>query len=162
MRVADRAGVVSPKGVYPHTHIKPRTYPPELVEQVRRLYVDQCMTIAEVQQAIGPGIKVQTMLRNHGIERRRPVARSQVGESNNNWRGDAARYAGLHRRVYAARGRASRCTQCDATSGPFEWANLTGRYEDLDDYAEMCSRCHKRYDATRRAETGRRTMPEGR
>ena len=42
----------------------------------------------------------------------------------------------------------------------FEWANLTGSYEDIDDYARMCCSCHRSYDAERRAFTGADTIPE--
>jgi hypothetical protein len=31
----------------------------------------------------------------------------------------------------------------------YEWANLTGDYEDVRDFASMCVRCHRRYDAAR-------------
>jgi hypothetical protein len=35
----------------------------------------------------------------------------------------------------------------------YEWANLTGDYDSLDDYAAMCARCH-RFDTAVRATLG--------
>ena len=48
---------------------------------------------------------------------------------------------------------------CAATEGRMEWANLTGEYQDVTDYARMCVSCHRKFDAARRALTGRRTSP---
>lgn len=39
------------------------------------------------------------------------------------------------------------------------WANLTGRYQDVNDYRRMCASCHGRFDAARRSATGRNTSP---
>jgi hypothetical protein len=76
------------------------------------------------------------------------------------WRGDAAKYQALHIRVEAARGKPQHCSECGATKpGRYEWANLTGDYADVNDYARMCVSCHRRYDAARRAATGERTSP---
>jgi hypothetical protein len=57
----------------------------------------------------------------------------------------------LHRRVAKARGRPAKCERCGATDSSlrYEWANLTGNYEDISDYERMCRTCHKRYDAGR-------------
>jgi hypothetical protein len=63
-----------------------------------------------------------------------------------------------HKRVMRARGSASThgCSQCwRADSGVrYEWANLTGNYADVEDYAPMCSKCHGAYDSMRRRLTG--------
>jgi hypothetical protein len=58
-------------------------------------------------------------------------------------------------RVGAARGRPSHCSICDTTSSEtkYEWANLTGNYQDVNDYARMCVTCHRRFDAARRKAT---------
>lgn len=39
----------------------------------------------------------------------------------------------------------------------FHWANLTGDYADVNDYARMCVPCHRRFDAERRKVTGQNT-----
>jgi hypothetical protein len=86
----------------------------------------------------------------------RPAARAkarahQTGERNPAWRGDGASYYALHQRVYRAMGTPSECSVCKTTNAKrFEWANLTGRYEDVKDYARMCTSCHRRYDNARK------------
>lgn len=151
-----------PKGVYPHTHIKPREYPVEVVELVRRMYLVDGMTVAEVQRELPAGFKAQRIIERHIPERRPAVKRNQAGAANDSWKGDAAGYAALHLRVATNRGKPSLCERCGTTEGRFEWANLSGNYQDTNDYARMCVTCHRRFDAARRATTGRRTMPTGR
>lgn len=138
----------------------PREYPADLVAQVRRLY-ESGLTRAEVQQAVGPGAKVETIMRRHGIDARRAIKRDQAGERNHMWRGDSANYQALHLRVDAARGKPAHCTRCDRRDAGtrYEWANLTGDYTDVDDYERMCVPCHRTFDADRRRRTGARTSP---
>ncbi len=144
----------------PGSGAKPRNYPPELVEKIRHLYVDCGMTVAEVQSQID-GAKVQNVMARHGIPTRPAVKRNQWGENNTHWRGDDACYSALHDRLYRMFGTPSLCDWCGRDEGRFEWANLTGHYADITDYARLCVTCHRRYDAKRRRETGRPTMGGG-
>jgi hypothetical protein len=69
----------------------------------------------------------------------------RVGAGTSNWRGDDACYASIHQRVYRTRGKASECIWgCIAER--YDWANLTGDYADIWDFAPMCKRCHQRFD----------------
>lgn len=138
---------------------KPRDYPTELVQKIRELY-ESGLTIAEVQAQVS-GCKVQNVMVRYGIPRRPAIKRDQAGAANHMWRGDAAGYQALHLRVAAERGKPSLCSWCGQTEGRFEWANISGRYEDTSDYERLCASCHRTYDARRRAATGRRTTPEG-
>ena len=155
-----------PKGVYDRTasNWKPKPkkdYPPELVARVRDLY-EAGHTMREVAELAGTSVKVlQRLMPRHGIERRSAVKRDQRGEKNHMWRGTGASYQALHRRVESVRGKPSRCACCDTTDpdASYEWANLSGDYEDINDYARLCVPCHRRLDARRRAATGRPTMP---
>lgn len=135
-----------------------REYAPELVAHLCGLY-EAGMTVAEVSAVAPAGVKVQLLLERHLPTRRSTAKRNQYGPANSTWRGDEAGYAALHLRVDAARGKPSRCDHCERTDGRFEWANLTGRYEDVDDYARLCVGCHRKFDAARRRLTGERTMP---
>ena len=137
---------------------KPREYPPEVVDEVCGLYLSG-MTVAEVQAATPSGYKVQRILERYLPERRRAIKRDQRGPLNPSWRGDEAGYQALHLRVESARGKPSECSQCGATEGRFEWANLTGNYQDINDFVRLCVPCHRQMDANRRAITGRRTSP---
>lgn len=137
---------------------KPREYPQNLVDHVRSMY-EAGHTIKEIQATV-KGTKVQNIIRRFGIDTRPAVKRNQYGENNDSWRGDDATYTAFHFRVQVARGRPQHCAACrDTSPGRYEWANLTGRYDDINDYQRMCVPCHRQFDAKRRNETGRRTSP---
>lgn len=126
---------------------KPKVYPTEMVERVRTLYASG-MTQDEVAAALGVSQKVvwKLMLR-HGIAARVAAKRDQRGPRNSSWKGDAVGYSALHLRVIAERGQPSKCEDCGATTAKrFEWANLTGHYEDVRDYKRLCCSCHHKMD----------------
>lgn len=68
-------------------------------------------------------------------------------------KGDSVGYDALHLRVVVARGKPQKCEECGETEGRMEWANLSGNYYDVNDYARLCVSCHKRLDHERRVET---------
>lgn len=142
----------------------PKQYPEELVRQVRDLY-ESGMTMEEVASSLATTSKVVWRLMDrHGISRRKAAKRNQTGERNHMWKGGDANYQALHLRVEAARGKPQRCSCCDTTDAGlrYEWANLSGNYEDVNDYARLCVSCHRRLDARRREQLGRPTSPRGR
>lgn len=157
-----------PKGIYDRTTSawRPRPkkeYDPALVKRVAELY-NAGHTIKEVAELTGVGAHViQRLMPRNGIARRPAAKRDQRGPRNHAWKGDAAKYAALHLRVESARGKPAICALCD-TDDPevrYEWANLTGEYENPQDYVRLCVTCHRRLDQRRRRILGRRTMPEG-
>ncbi len=141
-----------PKGIYTRRDGLPRgrplkQYPNELVERVRGLYLVG-HTQEEVGAIIGESQKViWNLMRRHGLTARVAAKREQRGRANHMWKGDAAKYAALHLRVETARGKPSLCEDCGATTAKrFEWANLTGRYDDVNDYRRLCCSCHHKMD----------------
>jgi transcriptional regulator with XRE-family HTH domain len=60
--------------------------------------------------------------------------------------------ATYHQRVAKTRGRPAWCEACGSFNPEcrYEWANQTGRYDDVWDYARLCKSCHVQYDARRR------------
>jgi len=60
-------------------------------------------------------------------------------------------YFKYHYRVRADRGRPNECSVCGITDPTiwYDWANLTGNYENIYDYSRMCRICHRAYDKTR-------------
>ncbi|MFJ3878016.1 hypothetical protein ACIPW5_11205 [Streptomyces sp. NPDC090077] len=155
-----------PKGIYDRAPSawkpKPKKdYDPALVEKVRELYAAG-HTMREIAELAGTTVKIlQRLMPRHGITRRTAAKRDQAGERNHMWRGGEAKYQALHLRVETARGKPQRCSCCDTDdpNGKYEWANLSGHYADIHDYARLCIPCHRRLDARRRAVTGQRTMP---
>ena len=128
---------------------RPREYPPEIVRLACELY-ESGMTVAEVRSVFPNGYRVQTILERHLPARRKSAKRDQAGVNNHAWRGDKAGYKALHLRVQQRRGKPSLCEKCGTTEGRFEWSNLTGHYEDTNDYWRLCVPCHRRFDAARR------------
>lgn len=140
---------------------KPREYPQGIIDIARELYLNGA-TIAEVNEKIGPGFKAEIIIRRY-VGARRAVPRDQSGAKNPLWKGADAGCQALHLRVAAARGTPNYCACCDATDSGlrYEWANLSGRYEDIRDYARMCVSCHRLLDANRRRVSGDFTSPKG-
>lgn len=128
---------------------------PIAAADVVRLY-QSGMTKAEVAAILNTSVKVvANRLRDAGVKCRRAVKRDQRGAKNASWRGNDATYAAFHHRVEAVRGTPCRCEHCGTTDAPrYEWANLTGHYADVNDFARLCVPCHRRYDAARRKATG--------
>ncbi len=59
----------------------------------------------------------------------------------------AKTYGAYHHKVRRLRGTPSLCEICGTTHAKkFEWANLTGHYDDINDYKRMCTSCHSRFD----------------
>lgn len=118
------------------------------VREVQRLY-ESGMTQTEVATALGTTQKViHGFMRRNGLTARVAAKRNQFGHNNSTWKGDAASYAALHYRIEWLKGKPSRCEVC-GTADPdlnYDWANLTGHYEDSNDYKRMCRSCHWKYD----------------
>lgn len=126
--------------------------PIEVVEEIRRLYTDELLTLAEVGQKIGISKRsVHRVMQAHDIPRRSCAKRNQSGPANPRWKGPSAGYNALHQRVEAARGKPKRCDRCGLgdPKARYEWANLTGRYDDVADFERMCVRCHRQFDNKR-------------
>lgn len=78
--------------------------------------------------------------------------KSRPREKNGRWKGEDASYWAKHRRVDRLRGKPKRCEWCglDDPERQYQWANLTGNYDDADDYVRLCVRCHRNYDVRHR------------
>lgn len=73
------------------------------------------------------------------------------GRDNPAWKGKGVGYISLHGWVKRYLGKADHCS-FDSThvSHHFEWANISGAYlRSLDDWAQLCIKCHRDYDMIR-------------
>lgn len=70
---------------------------------------------------------------------------AQLGKNNTRWKGEDAGYIAQHQRIYTVRGKAAACVW-GCQSNHYDWANLTGDYKDIWDFAAMCRECHSSYD----------------
>jgi hypothetical protein len=57
-------------------------------------------------------------------------------------------YFKFHYRVRKLKGSPHKCEACgtDSLTEFYEWANLTGDFENPDDYKRMCRKCHRKHD----------------
>lgn len=115
---------------------------------VRHMY-ENGMTQAEIADALSTSQRsVCLFMRRCGIQPRVAAKRDQSGEKNSSWKGELVKYKPAHNRVYAARGRPQRCEHCgkDDPAARYDWANLTGKYHDPNDYIRLCRSCHNKHD----------------
>ena len=127
---------------------KPKLYPLRLVQQIADMYGNGG-TQHEIAKALNLTQKVVfNVMRRHGIKARVAAKRDQTGERNTSWKGREAGKQAFHRRLYARHGKPCKCAKCGTTDAKhYDYANLTGHYEDLNDYAPMCRSCHWKYDS---------------
>jgi hypothetical protein len=94
---------------------------------------------------------IYNAMKRIGIKSRVPKKRNQWGDMNHSWKGVKANITNKHRRIYRAFGQPSKCDVCGTTesSKTYDWANLTGNYDDPLDYKRMCRSCHRNYDNNR-------------
>ena len=91
---------------------------------------------------------VWAAMRRWGIKSRIAAKRDQRGPKNHQWKGDKASYKAFHNRMTKQKGQPKQCEACGETSPrkSYDWANMTGRYEDPDDYRRLCRTCHWKLD----------------
>lgn len=137
--------------------------PVDFVE-LRRLY-SIGMTQSEIGEIMGFSQKlIWRACRDAEIKARKQAPRNQHGAFNNNWKGNSVGYSAFHYRLVATKGRPHKCERC-GTNDPgkhYDWANLTGKYDDPSDYQRMCRSCHFKYDDMNRnfkGATGARPAP---
>lgn len=117
-------------------------------DEAKRLY-ELGMTHKEVGKILGfADTSIGYLFKKNGYKSRPRKPRSCKGSSNNNWKEKGVKYSALHHRVWSAKGKPKRCDVCgiDKPNIIYEWANLTGKYDDVNDYKRMCHSCHCKYD----------------
>ena len=86
-------------------------------------------------------------MRDLKVKSRIPKNNNQCGENNASWKGNKAGYSALHYRVCKTRGNPQKCEECGTTKKTrYQWANLTGKYDDVMDYKRLCQSCHAKFD----------------
>ncbi len=106
-------------------------------------------TQAECAEILGVSKKVIfNALKRLGVKSRKAVKRDQIGEKNTTWKGSDANIANKHKRLYRAFGQPCKCDVCGTTdeSKSYDWANLTGDYDNPADFKRMCRSCHWKHD----------------
>jgi predicted DNA-binding protein (UPF0251 family) len=118
------------------------------LEQIKTLYLSG-MSQSEVAEQIGISQKlVWHRLKELKIKSRPAIKRNQKREKNSSWKGGDVSYSAFHFRLQALRGKPKKCEVCGTTDDKkhYDWANLTGQYDNPDDYKRMCRSCHWKYD----------------
>lgn len=141
---------------------KPKQYPLHMVTAVSRLYGNG-KTQTEIAAELGTTQKVIfNVMRRHGLKARVAAKRDQSGDKNASWKGDRAGKQAFHRRLYALYGKPTCCLVCGTISAKaYDYANLSGRFEDPDDYMPLCRSCHSKYDGKVENITAKRRDADG-
>ena len=118
-----------------------------MLNKAIKLY-ESGMTQQEVAKELGITQKmVWGLFRKAGYKCRVAKKRNQEGGNNASWKGDKAGYAAHHYRVQKLRGKPSMCAMCETTTAKrFEWASVTGEYNNIFDYVRLCKSCHSKFD----------------
>ncbi|MCP4990117.1 MAG: hypothetical protein GY928_29985 [Colwellia sp.] len=140
----------NPKPMYCSLQCKGDHQAPNInIDKLKKLYLSG-KTQSEVGEILNVSQKsIHKAMKRHKIKARVAKKRNQYGENNDSWKGDEAGYAAFHRRLYSKYGKPTKCSVCGTkSSSNYDYANLTGNYHDIDDYAPMCRSCHWKYDKT--------------
>jgi hypothetical protein len=117
---------------------------PEQADRVREGYLAGLSSYRLGEELGRSNSWVLSVLRQLDVPRRR------TGEQPGR-REPVVGYDAHHWRVEQVYGKPQECWKCGTTEDRrYEWANLTGHYEDVQDYARMCVPCHRNYDFARR------------
>ena len=107
------------------------------------------MTQEEVSVELNTTQKVMwARFKEIGYKCRIAAKRNQFGNKNGSWKGNKVGYSAFHYRIYKIKGCPRKCEQCgtEDKSKKYEWASLSGKYDNPDDYKRMCQSCHSKYD----------------
>ncbi len=107
------------------------------------------LTQKECAEFIGVSQKVIfNAMKRIGLKSRVAAKRNQYGENNTGWKGEEAGIGNKHKRLYRVFGQPSKCDVCgtEDKSKSYDWANLTGDYDNPQDFKRMCRSCHWKYD----------------
>jgi len=118
------------------------------IEKAKSLY-ESGLTQIEVAMRLGTTQKVvYERFKGVGYKCRKAMKRNQLRENNSLWKGDYATNKAFHYRLKSLFGTPKKCEVCGTTDPhkSYDWANLTGHYEDVSDYKRMCRSCHWKYD----------------
>jgi hypothetical protein len=108
---------------------------------------DECATEMNVTRKV-----ISNAMKRLNIISRKACKRNQTGTENHMWKGKNANITCKHRRLYRAFGQPEKCDICGTTdkSKWYDWANLTGDYDNPADFKRMCRSCHRKYDNARK------------
>jgi transposase len=93
---------------------------------------------------------IHKFMKRHNIKTKNTQFKKECiglkGSEHPNWKGKNISYLGAHRRLSNIRGKAKKCSKCGKTDGSIDWANISGKYYDPQDFIELCRKCHRAFD----------------
>lgn len=123
--------------------------PPFTKDELAHAYLALGMSQYEIARQFKTTQKVVWhAMQKWDIPRRIAAKRNQAGDRNHMWKGEKAGYKAFHQRLYQLKGRPKKCEICGTIDSniSYDWANLTGKYDDPSDYKRMCRSCHWKHD----------------
>ena len=118
-------------------------------EELAHAYLALGMSQAEIAKDFGTTQKVVwRAMGKFAIPRRVAAKRNQSRENNSSWKGKDATYKAMHMRMYSLFGRPMKCSVCGTTDATrsYDWANMSGHFDEPSDYKRMCRSCHWKHD----------------
>ena len=118
------------------------------IERLRVLYIGG-KSQTEIAKILRVSQKaIYGAMKRNGIKTRKAAKRDQWGSKNHMWKGDDASIVAFHKRLYSRYGKPTICGVCGTTKAKnYDYANLSGKYEDIEDYLPMCRSCHWKFDS---------------
>ena len=113
--------------------------------------------LKEIAERYGVVISaVYYALKRAGVPRRtRPASNTSLATVRTS-KAISNTYQRAHYKVRKIRGKPSLCEQCGTTTAKrFDWANISGNYDDPSDYIRLCKKCHYKHDGALVNVTGR-------
>lgn len=117
-------------------------------EEAKKLY-ESGASQKEVAQVLNTTQKViWRVFKENNYKCRIARKRNQLRENNDSWKGNKAGYSAFHRRMEAIKGKPQKCELCgtEDKSKTYDWACMSGKYEDPSDYKRLCRSCHWKHD----------------
>jgi len=86
------------------------------------------------------------------------------GSESPQWKGEEAGYCAMHHRVEKLRGSPKSCSLCGTTDPAltYDWANISGRFQDPRDYIRLCRQCHTQFDQEKKMSATTANISESR
>jgi hypothetical protein len=118
---------------------------------LRFIYGHNRVPRAIVTEETRARIRAKALGRKASLATRAKMSAAHRGSRSSSWKGDAAGYGAIHSWLATYFTKTGTCEECGRSRPEIrrtEWANISGAYlRDRADYRELCTSCHKRFDA---------------
>ena len=114
---------------------------------IKNLYIKNNMSTREIANMYGVSHELIWRWCKSLNLKKSPAQRNQRGLNSPCWKTKPSSDA-LHDRVEKKYGKPKECEICHTTDHAkrYDWANISGKYIDVDDFIRLCRLCHMHFD----------------